>query len=101
VNEQARALILDIAGVPVIDTFAADSLIKTAAAVRLLGAETILTGVSPSAAKTMVNLGIDVSSMHTRNQLADGIELALALLARGRSVDPAQRPVVDTVPRRS
>jgi anti-anti-sigma regulatory factor len=91
VDEQARALILDVAGVPVVDSWVADSLIKTAAAVRLLGAHTILTGIGPAAAKTIVGLGIDVSAMHTCNQLSDGIELALTLLQRGVAPDASPR----------
>ena len=81
-EEQARVLILDIAGVGIVDTRVADHLLKTTAAVRLLGAETILTGISASVARTIVQLGVDISTMHTRSRLADGIELALATLGR-------------------
>lgn len=86
VEENARALILDVAGVPMIDTAVADSLIKTSKAVRLLGAQTILTGIGASAAKTMVSLGIDVSTMQTCNLLADGIQVAMKLVERGRHI---------------
>jgi rsbT co-antagonist protein RsbR len=82
VEEQARAVIVDIAGVPTVDTMVADHLLKTTEAVRLLGAETILTGISAQIARTVVQLGVDISSMHTRSRLADGIELALDLLGR-------------------
>jgi rsbT co-antagonist protein RsbR len=82
VDEQARAVIVDIAGVPTVDTLVADHLLKTTEAVRLLGAETILTGISAQIARTIVQLGVDISAMHTRARLADGIELALALLGR-------------------
>jgi anti-anti-sigma regulatory factor len=81
--EQTRAVILDVAGVPVMDTAVADSLIKAALAVKLLGAQTILTGIGASTAKTMVHLGIDVSAVHTRSRLTDGIDLALSLLEAG------------------
>jgi rsbT co-antagonist protein RsbR len=82
VEEQARAVIIDIAGVPTVDTMVADHLLKTTEAVRLLGAQTILTGISAQIARTVVQLGVDISSMHTRSRLADGIELALGLLGR-------------------
>lgn len=82
VEEQARAVIVDIAGVPTVDTMVADHLLKTTEAVRLLGAETILTGISAQIARTVVQLGVDISAMHTRSRLADGIELALDLMGR-------------------
>lgn len=76
-EKRARVLILDIAGVPVVDTQVADYLIKATSAVRLLGASTILTGISPQVARTIVELGVDITTMETRNKLSDGIELAL------------------------
>jgi rsbT co-antagonist protein RsbR len=88
VEEQARAVIIDIAGVAVVDTKVADHLLKTTEAVRLLGAETILTGISAQIARTIVQLGVDISTMHTRARLADGIELALGLLGRAITVKP-------------
>lgn len=88
VEEQARAVIIDIAGVPVVDTRVADHLIKTTAAVRLLGAETILTGISAHVARTIIQLGVDISAMHTLTRLADGIELALSLI--GREIRPRE-----------
>jgi rsbT co-antagonist protein RsbR len=81
-EDQAKAVIIDIAGVPVVDTRVADHLLKTTSAVRLLGAETILTGISAQVARTIVQLGVDISSMHTRSRLADGMELALRLVGR-------------------
>jgi rsbT co-antagonist protein RsbR len=85
VDEQARVIILDIAGVPVVDTKVADHLLKTTAAVRLVGAETILTGISAQVARTVVQLGVDISMMSTRSKLSEGIELALATI--GKSID--------------
>jgi rsbT co-antagonist protein RsbR len=81
-DDQARVLILDIAGVGVVDTKVADTLVKTTAAVRLLGAETILTGISAQVARTMVQLGVELSAMHTRARLAEGIELALDIVGK-------------------
>jgi rsbT co-antagonist protein RsbR len=89
-DDQARVIILDIAGVAVVDTKVADNLMKTTAAVRLLGAETILTGISAQVARTMVQLGVDVSSMHTRSRLAEGIELALDII--GKAIRPKATP---------
>jgi rsbT co-antagonist protein RsbR len=85
VEEKAKAIIIDIAGVPVVDTKVADNLVKTTASVRLLGAQTILTGISAQVARTIVQLGVDVSTMHTRSRLQDGIELALGLVDKAIS----------------
>ena len=67
---------------PVVDTRVADHLLKTTAAVRLLGAEVVLTGITAQVARTMVQLGVDVSSMHTVSRLSDGIELALGMVGK-------------------
>jgi len=85
-DKQARVLILDIAGVPVVDTQVADHLLKATAAVRLLGAKTILTGISPQVSRTIVELGVDISMMETRGTLASGIQLALSYVGRGITV---------------
>lgn len=91
IEEKARALILDIAGVPVVDTRVADHLLKTTAAVRMVGADTILTGVSAQVARTIVQLGVDISAMVTRARLSDGIEHALSLIGREiRAVEPTR-----------
>jgi rsbT co-antagonist protein RsbR len=82
VDEQARVVIIDIAGVAVVDTKVADHLLKTTEAVRLLGSETIVTGISAQVARTIVQLGVDISSIHTRARLEDGIELGLALVGK-------------------
>lgn len=82
VEAQAKCIIIDIAGVPVVDTRVADHLLKTTAAVRLLGAQTVLTGITAQVARTMVQLGVDVSTMHTVSRLSDGIELALGMVGK-------------------
>jgi rsbT co-antagonist protein RsbR len=71
-----------------VDTKVADNLVKTTAAVRLLGAEVILTGISAQVARTMVLLGVDLSAMHTRSRLAEGIELALDIV--GKAIRPKE-----------
>ncbi len=83
VEEKAKCIIIDIAGVPVVDTKVADNLVKTTASVRLLGAQTILTGISAQVARTMVQLGVDISAMHTLSNLSEGIELALDIVGKG------------------
>jgi rsbT co-antagonist protein RsbR len=82
VEEKAKCIIVDIAGVPVVDTKVADNLVKATASVRLLGAQTILTGISAQVARTIVQLGVDISAMHTRSRLQEGIELALDLVGK-------------------
>jgi PAS domain S-box-containing protein len=72
--------LLDITGVPTIDTQIAQHLIETISAVRLLGAEVVLTGVRPVIAQTLVHLGIDLSNVMTRSSLTAGLQVALGLL---------------------
>jgi PAS domain S-box-containing protein len=72
--------LLDITGVPSIDTQTAQHLIETTAAVRLLGADVILTGVRPAIAQTLVHLGVDLSNVTTRSSLGAGLRLALGML---------------------
>jgi rsbT co-antagonist protein RsbR len=82
VEQQAKVMILDIAGVPVVDTKVADHILKTTAAVQLLGSQTILTGISASVARTVVQLGVEITRMHTRAKLSEGIELALSIVGK-------------------
>jgi len=82
IEDQAQVVIIDIAGVPMVDASVADHLIRTTAAVRLLGAHTILTGISPEVARTIIRIGVDITTMHTLSRLADGISLALSMVGR-------------------
>jgi rsbT co-antagonist protein RsbR len=91
IQEHAKVIIIDIAGVLVVDTKVADHLLKTTAAVRLLGAETVLTGIRAEVARTIVQLGVDTSTMHTRSRLAEGIELALNILGKTITDRPHER----------
>lgn len=80
VDTQASVVILDITGVPVIDTAVANHLIKTIQAARMLGAKTIITGISPVNAQTLVTLGVDLSMMTTIGSLRSGVKLADEML---------------------
>ncbi|HEX8634535.1 MAG TPA: STAS domain-containing protein [Pyrinomonadaceae bacterium] len=82
VDTGSTVAILDITGVRTMDTLVANHLIKTVTAARLMGARCILTGVSPSIAQTMVQLGIDLTEITTRAQMSDGIKLALEMVGR-------------------
>ncbi|RPH42790.1 MAG: STAS domain-containing protein, partial [Planctomycetota bacterium] len=69
--------ILDITGVPTVDTVVAQHLIKTVTAARLMGAECIISGIRPQIAQTIVHLGISLTDVVTKATLADAIEVAL------------------------
>ena len=74
---RARAFILDISGVTIIDTAVANHIINVTRATRLMGCQSILSGVSPGIAQTIISLGIDVGTMHTKATLRDALEEAL------------------------
>lgn len=78
-KERARVLILDITGVPAFDTMVAKHLLQIATAVRLMGGECILTGITPATAITIVGLGLDLAKLNTRPTLAQGLQLALKM----------------------
>lgn len=79
-SARARVVVLDITGVPNVDSKVANHLVQTVEAVRLMGATTILTGLSPSIARALVVLGVDLSAMRTVADLQGGIEEAERLL---------------------
>ncbi|MFF9274571.1 STAS domain-containing protein [Streptomyces griseosporeus] len=78
VDQRAAYAILDITGVPTVDSLVAQHLMKTVAAARLMGAECIVSGIRPAIAQTIVHLGIDLGSVVTRAGLADALAYALA-----------------------
>jgi rsbT co-antagonist protein RsbR len=80
VETNSAVALVDITGVPTVDTQTAHHLIETISAVRLLGAQVVLTGVSPQIAQTLVHLGIDLSGVVTRSSLVAGLRVALELL---------------------
>ncbi|MER7566933.1 STAS domain-containing protein [Streptomyces sp. NPDC097941] len=95
VDQRAAYAILDITGVPTVDSLVAQHLMKTVAAARLMGAECIVSGIRPAIAQTIVHLGIDLGSIITRAGLADA--LAYALTQQGIVV--SARPVTGASPR--
>jgi anti-anti-sigma regulatory factor len=80
---QARFAILDMTGVDVVDTGTAGHILNIIAAVRLLGAEGIITGIRPNVAQTMISLGLDLSRVRTLATLRDGLSFAIRRLTPG------------------
>jgi rsbT co-antagonist protein RsbR len=80
VDSGAAIAILDITGVPTVDTLVAQHLLKTVAAARLMGADCIISGVRPQIAQTIVHLGVDLNDVVTKATLADAFSVALARL---------------------
>jgi rsbT co-antagonist protein RsbR len=77
VRTGAAIAILDITGVPTVDTLVAQHLLKTVAAARLMGAECIISGIRPQIASTIVHLGVDLGNISTKATLADAFAIAL------------------------
>jgi rsbT co-antagonist protein RsbR len=77
VRTGAAIAIIDITGVPTVDTLVAQHLLKTVAAARLMGADCIISGIRPQIAQTIVHLGVDLSAVSTKATLADAFTLAL------------------------
>src|SRR5215217_6437032 len=80
VESGSEIVLLDITGVPVVDTAVARHLLETVAAARLLGSEVMIVGLSARTAMTLVQLGLDLSSVTTRASMAKGLEMAFARL---------------------
>ncbi|GAA1599073.1 MULTISPECIES: PAS domain S-box protein [Kribbella] len=77
---QAEVVILDISGVPSIDTLVAQHLLKTVQAATLMGAASVLSGVRPETAQAMVHLGIELGQLRSRNTLRDALQLAIRIV---------------------
>jgi rsbT co-antagonist protein RsbR len=77
VDSGASVAILDITGVPTVDTLVAQHLMKTVAATRLMGADCIISGIRPQIAQTIVHLGVDLREVTTKGTLADAFAAAL------------------------
>ncbi|EJE50995.1 anti-anti-sigma regulatory factor (antagonist of anti-sigma factor) [Acidovorax sp. CF316] len=77
VDTGSELAIIDITGVPTVDTLVAQHLLKTVTAIRLMGADCIISGIRPQIAQTIVHLGIDLQGISTKASLADALSLAL------------------------
>jgi rsbT co-antagonist protein RsbR len=77
VDTGASIAIIDITGVPTVDTLVAQHLLKTVAAARLMGADCIISGIRPQIAQTIVHLGVELGSVTTKATLADALRVAL------------------------
>ncbi len=77
VETESGLAIIDITGVPTVDTLVAQHLLKTVSAIRLMGADCIISGIRPQIAQTIVHLGIDLQGISTKATLADALSLAL------------------------
>jgi rsbT co-antagonist protein RsbR len=77
VETEAQIAIIDITGVPTVDTLVAQHLLKTVAAARLMGADCIISGIRPQIAQTIIHLGINLSDVVTKATLADAFAVAL------------------------
>jgi rsbT co-antagonist protein RsbR len=93
VDTESQIAIIDITGVPTVDTLVAQHLLKTVTALRLMGADCIISGVRPQIAQTIVHLGVDLQGVTTKANLADA--LALALKRSGISVTAAKQASAD------
>ena len=82
-NASASVAIIDITGVPTVDTLVAQHLLKTITAARLMGADCIISGIRPQIASTIVHLGVDLSDVITKATLADAFALALERIGLG------------------
>jgi rsbT co-antagonist protein RsbR len=80
VRTDSRVAIIDISGVPTVDTVVAQHLLKTITAARLMGADCIISGIRPQIAQTIVHLGIDLGGVITKSNLSDAFKVALDLL---------------------
>jgi len=90
VQTNSKFAIIDITGVPTVDTLVAQHLLKTITAARLMGAECIISGIRPQIAQTIVHLGINLQDVVTKSKLADAFRLALE--RSGRKVVRLDKP---------
>ena len=83
VETRAATAIIDITGVPVVDTLVAQHLLQTIAAARLMGADCIISGIRPQIAQTIVHLGVELGDVVTKATLADAFSAALKRMNLG------------------
>ncbi|MDQ0208563.1 STAS domain-containing protein [Alkalicoccobacillus murimartini] len=79
IKNRSRVVLIDITGVPIVDTMVAHHIIEASEAVRLIGATSILVGIRPEIAQTIVNLGIDLTKFPTKSTLQKGMQKALEM----------------------
>ena len=91
VSKRARFAILDLTGVEIVDTKTASYLIELVRAIRLLGAEGIITGIRPTVAQTMVSLGLDLTGIATQANLRAGLRLCMLRIREERDVTADSR----------
>jgi rsbT co-antagonist protein RsbR len=94
VDTRSELAIIDITGVPTVDTLVAQHLLKTVAAARLMGADCIISGIRPQIAQTMVHLQIDLSAVTTKATMAEALRFALKRSGRatlGNLKNPASK----------
>lgn len=96
VDDGAEIAIIDITGVPTVDTLTAQHLLKTVSAARLMGADCVISGIRPQIAQTIVHLGVDLNVI-SKSTLADAF--AVALRRTGRSVVKNKAPARDSSPK--
>lgn len=87
VSHRAAIAIIDITGVPTVDTLVAQHLLKTVAAARLMGADCIISGIRPQIAQTIIHLGVDLADVITKATLADAFQIALRKTGYGGGGD--------------
>jgi rsbT co-antagonist protein RsbR len=93
VDTGSQIAILDITGVPTVDTLVAQHLLKTVAAARLMGADCIISGIRPQIAQTIVHLGVELNTVTTKATLADAFAVALRRLGFTIAKPAASAPV--------
>jgi rsbT co-antagonist protein RsbR len=90
VETGSEIVIIDITGVPTVDTLVAQHLLKTVAAARLMGVESIISGIRPQIAQTIVHLGVQLGDVITKATLAEAFKVAMA--KQGMSIARGARP---------
>ena len=78
-ENQAKVAILDISGIPIVDSLVARHLISTISAAKLMGTECIVTGIKAKISQTMIQLGVDLTGIITKATLSDGIKIAFEI----------------------
>lgn len=86
VENNSQVAIIDITGVPTVDTVVAQHLLKTVAAARLMGADCIISGIRPQIAQTIVHLGINLTDVTTKASLSDAFQLAIQKIGFGAPI---------------